>query len=116
MTPSCIVVTNQDDIEILQSDLVNLCHWSEDSLMLFNVDKCKTLDIGVRDLNQLYNIEGRPLEAVHEERDLSIITQDLKCSNQCLNVVRVGNKILGLIKRTFTYKSEVIILQLYKSL
>ena len=38
-------VTNQDDIEILQSDLVNLCYWSEDWLMLFNIDKCKTLHI-----------------------------------------------------------------------
>ena len=36
-------VTNQDDIDILRSDLVNLCHWSEYWLMLFNIDKCKTL-------------------------------------------------------------------------
>ena len=39
-------VTNQDDIEILRSDLVNLCHWSKDWLMLFDIDKCKTLHIG----------------------------------------------------------------------
>ena len=30
-------VTNQDDIEILRSDLVNLCHWSKDWLMLQNI-------------------------------------------------------------------------------
>ena len=110
-------VTNQDDIEILRSDLVNLCCWSKDWLMLFTIDKCKTLHIGGGNLNQLYNMEGRPLEAVHEEHDLGImITKDLKCRKQCLNAVNAANKILGMIKRTFTYKSEEIILQLYKSL
>ena len=68
-------------------------------------------------LNELYNMEGRPLEAVHEERDFGImITKDLKCSKQCLNASKAANKILGMIKRTITYKSEEIILQLYKSL
>ena len=41
-----------------------------------------------------------------------MITKDLKCSKQCLN----ANKILRMIKRTFTCKSEEIIMQLYKSL
>ena len=110
-------ITNQDDIEILRSDLVNLCHWSKDWLMLFNIDKCKTLHIGSGILNELYNMEGKPLEAVHEERDFGIlITKYLKYSKQCLNTAKAANKILGIIKRTFTYKSEEIILQLYKSL
>ena len=52
-------------------------------------------------------MEGRPIEAVHEERDLGImIAKDLKYSKQWLNVANAANKILGVIKRTFTYKSE----------
>ena len=31
------------------------------------------LHMGVGNLNELYNMEGRPLEAVHEERDLGIM-------------------------------------------
>ena len=112
-TLSCIELY-QDDIEILRSDLVNLCHWSKDSLMLFNIDKCKTLHIGRGNLNELYHMEGRPLEAVHEELDLGImITNDLKCSKQCLNAAKAANKILRMIKRIFTCESEEIILQLY---
>ena len=42
--------------------------------------------------------------------------QRLKCSKQCLNAAKAANKILGMIKRTFTCKSEEIIFQLYKSL
>ena len=72
---------------------------------------CKTLHIGGGNLNELYNMEGRHLEAVHEERDLGIvITKDLKCSKQCLNAAKTANKILGMIKRTLTYKSKEIIL------
>ena len=110
-------VTNQDDIEILRSDLVNLCHWSNDWLMLCNIDKCKTLHSGSGNLQELYNMEGRSLEVVHEERDLGImITKDLKCSKQCLNAANAANKILRMNKRIFTCKSEDIILQLYKTL
>ena len=85
--------------------------------MLFIIDECKTLHIDGRNLDELYNMEGRPLEAVREERDLGImITKDLNCSEQCLIAAKAANKMLGMIKRTFTYNSEEIILQLYKSL
>ena len=83
--------------------------------MLFNIDKCKTLHIGDGNLNELYNMEGRPLEAVYEECDLGIMkTKYLKCNKQCLNAAKAANKILEMIKRTLTYKSEEIILQVYK--
>ena len=45
--------------------------------MLFNIDKCKTLHIVGGNLNDLYNMEARTLEAVNGERDLGImITKD----------------------------------------
>ena len=59
------VVTSEVDIELLRSDLVNLCKWSKDCVMLFKIDKCKTLHIGVENLNGIYNMKGRPLEVVH---------------------------------------------------
>ena len=64
---------NQDYIEILRSDLVNLRHWSKDWLLLFNIEKCKTLHIGSGNLKELFNMEGRRLEAIYEEQDLGII-------------------------------------------
>ena len=60
-------------------------------LKLFNIDKCKILHVGSGNLNELYNMEGRPLEAVYEERDLGItITKDLKYSKQYLIKVCEG--------------------------
>ena len=37
------VVFDINDIGRLQNDFVNLCKWSQDWLMLFNVDKCKVM-------------------------------------------------------------------------
>jgi len=34
-------VSDINDVNKLQDDLKNLCKWSEDWLMLFNVDKCE---------------------------------------------------------------------------
>jgi len=62
-------------------------------------------------------MNGKYLEEVIEERDLRIIIQsDLKCSKQCLKAVSMANKVLGMIKRTFSIRHKEIILQLYKSL
>ena len=45
-----------------------------------------------------------------------MIRKDLKASSQCIKVVKTANKILGMIKRTFTFKTKDNLLQLYKCL
>jgi len=57
------------------------------------------------------------LKKIIEESDLGVkIQSDLKCSKQCLKVVSKANKVLGMIKRTFSIRDKEIILQLYNSL
>jgi len=56
---------------------------------------------------------GVMLETVVEEKDLGVIIQDdLKVSKQCSKVVKTANKILGMIYRSFTFRSKDMILQL----
>ena len=51
------------------------------------------------------------------DRDLGVIVQNnLKCSKQCAKVVNTANGIIGMIKRSFSYLSKDIAIQLYKSL
>jgi len=48
------------------------------------------------------------------EKDLGVwISADMKCSQQCRYAVNKANKILGMIKRTVTYKDLKIMLNLY---
>lgn len=111
------VVSNNNDIVKLQTDLCNLCKWSEEWLMLFNVEKCKVMHIGHNNSMAQYVMNGHNLEEVIEERDLGVILQnDLKSRSQCLKAVSIANRILGMIKRTFSVRDKEVILQLYKSL
>ena len=43
------VVSDNNDINRLQNDLLNLCKWSPGWLMLFNVDKCEVMQSKIRD-------------------------------------------------------------------
>jgi ribonuclease P/MRP protein subunit RPP40 len=107
------VVANQQDVERLKNDLKNLCNWSADRLMLFNVDKCKVMHFGYNNSKSTYGMNGKDLEEISEERDLGmIVQQDLKWSKQCSKSVSTANRILGMIKRSFCYLSKDVLLKL----
>jgi len=44
------------------------------------------------------------------------VHESLKSSCQCIEAVKSATKTLGMISRTFMYKNNVTLLQLYKSL
>ena len=84
--------------------------------MLFNVDKCKIMHFEYNNPNNIFLL-GHILETVDEEKDLGVmIRKDLKASSQCVKIVNTANQILGMIKRTFTFKTKDNLLQLYKCL
>ncbi|XP_070549738.1 uncharacterized protein [Ptychodera flava] len=62
-------------------------------------------------------MDSIPLESTEEVKDLRVtIHRSLKPSSQCVKAAKKANMILGMIKRSLTYKSEDIIVQLYKHL
>ena len=64
-----------------------------------------------------YEMEGKELIEVKEEKDMGVIvSSDLKVGKQCAIAGKKGNQILGMIARTFENRGKEIILQLYKSL
>ena len=100
----------------LSADLRKLYNWLEDWQMLFNVDKCKIMHFGYNNPNNIFLL-GHILETVDEEKDLGVmIRKDLKASSQRVKIVKTANQILGMIKRTFTFKTKDNLLQLYKCL
>jgi hypothetical protein len=110
-------VNNAQEVDKLREDLHRLCEWSSEWLMLFNYDKCKVMHFGYKNLAEDYSMDGKILQVTESERDLGVIIQkDLKVSQQCSKVVKTANSILGMINRSFTYKTKEIVIQLYKSL
>ena len=54
---------------------------------------------------------------MEEERDLGVtVSSDLKVARQCRKVVDTDNRILGMIYRTFTYRTSTVLLPLNKTL
>jgi len=65
------------------------------------------MHLGYDNPHASYVMDGNRLQVVSEERDLGVImSKDLKWEKQCVAAVKHGNKILGMIKRNFTDRSE----------
>jgi len=74
--------------------------------MLFNIDECKVMHLGLNNVKAKYEMNGKYLEEVIEERDLGVIIQsDFKCSKQFVKAISTANKVLGMIKRTFSIRA-----------
>ena len=101
----------------LQADLDSLAEWSSKWKMCFNINKCKVLHFGQQNLRTTYYLNGSKIEESDMERDLGVmINNKLKAATQVSAAVKKANKVLGLISRTFEYKSEKVITSLYNSL
>ena len=110
------VASNVQVLE-MQNNLDKLSEWGQTWQMSFNADKCKVLHIGYRNEKAKYFLNGTQLKSVDSEIDLGVtISSSLKPSQQCSEVVKKANKIIGLIGRSFEYKSKDTILTLYNSL
>ena len=110
-------VNCEQDRRELQMDLDNLGNWSENSLMDFNVGKCKVMHIGSKNPKFRYKLNDKELQTVTEEKDLGVLVHNtLKCSFQCDEAVKRGNRILGMIYRNFCLLDKDNILRLYKLL
>ena len=93
------VVNGPEDRNALQEDLRRLSDWPETWQMKFNVDECKVMHLGLRNMHWNYSMGGRHLKEVTEEKDLGvIITNDLKVEAQCSAACVKANMMLGFDK------------------
>jgi hypothetical protein len=110
-------VANDKERANLQKDLETLEKWSLDWQLPFNVDKCKVVHYGKNNQDFKYFIDKRELKKEVEEVDLGILTtNDLKTSKQCRQAYNKASRMLGMIRRSITFKHKDIILSLYKSI
>ncbi len=85
--------------------------------MPFNVKKCHILQVGTRNLKHDYEMSGEKLESIQCAKDLGVtIASNLKFSQQYKDAADNANRMLGFIKRIFSFKNKDIFLPLYNSL
>ncbi|WAR21886.1 hypothetical protein MAR_015860, partial [Mya arenaria] len=96
--------------------------WSKDWLLKFNIKKCKIVSFGNEKFYNDYNMideNGNVHKLVRDfsEKDLGVLfTNNLNFETHINNTVNKVNKIIGLIRRKFTFMDKSLFLTLYKSL
>ena len=105
-----------DDADELQKDLCCLEEWTKIWKLRFNPSKCHVLHIGKANQRYLYHLDNYLLPVVTTEKDLGVqIRQDLKTEDNVAYQVKKANKMLGIIRRTFSYINEDSFNLLYKT-
>ena len=83
--------------------------------MKFNSSKCHVVHFGKKNYGHYYHLNGSLLSPAEKEKDLGVIVgKDLKAEWNIAHSVAKANKILGMIRRTFSYMDKDMFLQLYK--
>ena len=83
--------------------------------MKFNVQKCNILHYGLRNPNHQYSMNGVPLTAVEQEKDIGVIlSNNMKPSVHCAAIAKKANRVLGMLARGVTFRRKKVFLNLYK--
>ena len=110
-------VDTPSDIAKLQKDINACLEWANQWGMEFHPDKCKVIHFGHKNTQNTYNLGSDKLTSVKEAKDLGIkVSDDLKWTKHITMCVKKANRMIGLIKNTFTYMDKDMFLVLYKSL
>ena len=110
-------VINVTDKQSFQDDLDKLVKLSEKWQILFNFGKCKCIHIGLGNMDKEYKIGGVLLCRATQEKDVRVtFSADMKVSEQCRIAASKGNQVLGLIRRTITFKEKQLNVPLYKAI
>src|SRR5271163_2259545 len=106
-----------EEVRLMREDVKKLEEWSNVWQLKFNGDKCKVLHFGKNNKREIYEIDGKAIGNVKEEKDLGvIITENFKAGMQCKKAASKGNQVLGMIARSFSCKNKKVIVNLYKCL
>ena len=109
--------SSENDRAKLQDDINSLVKWSDTWQLKLNADKCKVLQLGHNNNQYTYDMAGVELQITPCEKDLGVyIDNKLKFHDHVAHAVNKGNRMLGLIKNTFSCLDKETIPKLYKAL
>merc|ERR1712055_1219163 len=109
------------DSEEFQKQINALFQWSVTWQLHFHPDKCHILKLGNKPDETAYTIGTdenlKILEESTEEKDLGVVIDNkLNFSNHCDKIVGKANKMLGILRRNFTYINNTNFNYLYKGI
>ena len=115
-------ISQEPDTNSLQKDLDDMVDWTDDSRLQFHPGKCKSMRISggrteLPEINHDYYMKGQLLEHSSDEKDLGVIIDSkLSFDQHITEKVKIGNRMAGLIRRSFEYMDKVMFKQLFTSM
>ena len=107
----------------LQTDLNNLVEWVDKWQMKFNAGKCHVLHLGHGNVNQNYYMKDQnstdmqQLDSTQEEKDLGVLVDnELSFAKHIAAQVSKANRLVGQIRRSFSYLDKDMMKQLFIAL
>ena len=102
----------------LQQDLHCLRLWSLDSLLEFQPPKCRAMSLGNQDIDKPnYKLGEADIEWCTSEKDIGVTIDDkLSFDNHITNQINKATRVMGAIRRSFTYLEEHNFTLLFKAL
>ena len=106
--------------DIIQEDINKLLQWSNTWNLYFNVSKCKVLHMGKNNPKHIYTMDQGNTQVnvteCSEEKDLGVIFDaELKFDTHIQTAINKANKIIGIIRRTFSYLDNDSFKRFYKA-
>jgi len=90
--------------------------WSNLWQLPFNTSKCSVMHLGRNNNHYSYTVSSQVLDVVKEVKDLRVfLTADMRPSRHCEEAYSKASRILGMIARTITDRSQEVLIPLYKS-
>ena len=84
--------------------------------MEFHPKKCKVLHFGRKNEEHSYTIGGNMIKPTNHDKDLGVTVSDtLNWSEHIANSTKKANRMIGIIKRTFSHMNKDIFLSLYRT-
>ncbi|MBN3307225.1 GTD2A protein, partial [Amia calva] len=103
--------------QVIQRDLDYIQLWADIWQMKFNVEKCKVLHAGNKNVHYNYAMGGIELDEVMHEKDLGVyVDASLSPSKQCGEAIKKSNRMLGYIVKSVEFKTREVMLRLYNAL
>lgn len=114
-TKAAAIVDTVEQSKSFQVQLDEIFKWSVEWQMLFNLDKCKVMHIGLNNNQHKYYMDGQQLKVTESEKDIGVhIHSSLKPSLQVAEAAKKANQVLGQLLRSVSYRDKFHFVRLYK--